>query len=126
MTTGQFSYALKSKLPGGLCLIIIGTEGLRALAGVAPVTRRSGKSCVVLMRQACSQRLRDAVYHWSRVAVQGDATCKARYQALRKAGHTHGRALRTVGDRLLEIACAMMRGRSLYDPQRTAREPQAA
>src|ERR687898_1548580 len=27
MTTRQFSYALKSKLPGGLCLIIIGTEG---------------------------------------------------------------------------------------------------
>src|SRR4051812_46582197 len=27
MTTRQFSYALKSKLPGRLCLIIIGTEG---------------------------------------------------------------------------------------------------
>src|SRR4051812_32082659 len=27
MTTRQFSYALKSKHPGGLCLIIIGTEG---------------------------------------------------------------------------------------------------
>jgi hypothetical protein len=27
MTTRQFSYAVKSKLPGGLCLIIIGTEG---------------------------------------------------------------------------------------------------
>ena len=27
MTTKQFSYALKSKLPGSLCLIIIGTEG---------------------------------------------------------------------------------------------------
>jgi len=27
MTTRPFSYALKSKLPGGLCLIIIGTEG---------------------------------------------------------------------------------------------------
>src|SRR3954447_17216598 len=27
MTTRQFSYALKSKLPGSLCLIIIGTEG---------------------------------------------------------------------------------------------------
>ena len=101
-------------------------QALRALSGVAPVTRRSGKSCIVLMRQACSQRLRDAVYHWSRVAVQCDATCKARYQALRKAGHTHGRALRTVGDRLLEIACAMMRSRSLYDPQRTVRELQAA
>src|SRR3954466_9153521 len=29
MTTRQFSYALKSKLPGRLCLIIIGTEGNR-------------------------------------------------------------------------------------------------
>src|SRR3954469_12903839 len=29
MTTRQFSYALKSKLLGGLCLIIIGTEGTR-------------------------------------------------------------------------------------------------
>src|SRR3954451_9759001 len=28
MTTRQFSYALKSKLLGGLCLIIIGTEGV--------------------------------------------------------------------------------------------------
>src|SRR5690349_8435847 len=27
MTTRQLSYALKSKLPGSLCLIIIGTEG---------------------------------------------------------------------------------------------------
>src|SRR5215213_881355 len=27
MTTIQLSYALKSKLPGDLCLIIIGTEG---------------------------------------------------------------------------------------------------
>jgi len=27
MTTRWFSYALKAKLPGSLCLIIIGTEG---------------------------------------------------------------------------------------------------
>jgi hypothetical protein len=27
MTTRWFSYALKLKLPGSLCLIIIGTEG---------------------------------------------------------------------------------------------------
>src|SRR3954471_7549525 len=33
MTTRQFSYALKSKLLGGLCLIIIGTEGRAFRAG---------------------------------------------------------------------------------------------
>jgi len=99
---------------------------LRALCGVAPVTKRSGKSCVVVMRHACSQRLREAVYHWARVAVQHDATSKARYRALRQAGHSHGRAVRTVGDRLLETACAMLRHRSLYDPQYAGRMRQAA
>src|SRR3954449_8824649 len=42
MTTGQFSYALKSKLPGGRCLTIIGTEGLAPGAlepAVAPPAR---------------------------------------------------------------------------------------
>lgn len=38
-------------------------HALRTLTGVAPVTRRSGKSRRVEMRQACSQRLRTAVYH---------------------------------------------------------------
>jgi hypothetical protein len=35
MTTKQFSYALKSKLPGSLCLIIIGTEGIGLVPGRA-------------------------------------------------------------------------------------------
>jgi transposase len=38
-------------------------HALRTLSGVAPVTRRSGKRCVVVMRQACQMRLRSAVYH---------------------------------------------------------------
>ena len=37
-------------------------RALRTLTGVAPVTKRSGKSRRVEMRQACSQRLRTAVY----------------------------------------------------------------
>ena len=45
---------------------------LRTLTGVAPVTRRSGKSCVVIMRRACNKRLREAMYHWARVAIQHD------------------------------------------------------
>jgi transposase len=43
-------------------------RALRCLAGVAPVTKRSGKSRIVLMRQAAHVRLRNAVYHWARVA----------------------------------------------------------
>ena len=89
---------------------------LRALCGSAPVTKRSGKSRVVVRRHACHPRLGNAVYHWARVASQCDPACKAKYKALRERGHSHGRALRTIADRLLNIACSMLRSRTLFDP----------
>jgi transposase len=89
---------------------------LRSLSGVAPVTRRSGKRCIVVRRQACDMRLRNAVYHWARVAVQHDQRSRQRYAELRKRGHSHGRALRSVGDRLLAVACAMLTRQTPFDP----------
>jgi len=90
---------------------------LRALTGVAPVTKRSGKKCVVVRRTACHPRLRNAVYHWARVAVMNDQLAKRRYSALRARGKSHGQALRSVGDRLLGILCAMLRDQTSYrDP----------
>ncbi len=91
-------------------------QALRCLSGVAPVTKRSGKSRIVLMRQAADGRLRNAVYHWARVAAQRDPTCKVRYTALRSRGHGHARALRSVADRLLGVACAMLKSQSAFDP----------
>ena len=95
-------------------------QALRCLSGVAPVTKRSGKSRIVLMRQAASGRLRNALYHWARVATQHDPTSRAKYKALRARGHGHARALRTVADRLLAVACAMLESR---DPHRTRSAP---
>ena len=74
-------------------------KALRCLTGVAPVTRRSGKYKLVVRRIAAHTRLRDAVYHWARIAVQHDAISKAKYAALRGRGHGHARALRSVADR---------------------------
>ena len=54
-------------------------QALRTLSGVAPVTRRSGKSHIVVRRCAAHVRLRDAVYHWARVAIQHDPKSRSRY-----------------------------------------------
>ena len=89
---------------------------LRTLPGVAPVTKRSGKSCVVVMRSAAQARLREAVFHWARVAVQHDPKSRARYEALRARGHSYGRALRGVADRLLGVACVLLQRHILFDP----------
>src|SRR5689334_17322335 len=90
-------------------------QALRPLAGLAPVTRRSGKHRFVIRRLACNGRLRTAVYHWSRVAIQHDAAARRRYDALRGRGHGHARALRSVGDRLLYALCTTLKRQTLYD-----------
>ena len=89
---------------------------LRTLSGVAPVTKRSGKTRIVVMRYAAQVRLRQAVFHWARVAVLNDPKSRSRYEALRARGHSYGRALRGVADRLLEVACVLLRRRVLFDP----------
>lgn len=93
-------------------------DTLRAISGQAPVTRQSGKRSQVVRRQACSLRLREAVYHWSRVATMHDPRAKSHYAQLRAKGHTHGRALRGVADRLLNILVGMLKTGTLYDPTR--------
>ncbi len=99
---------------------------LRVLSGQAPVTRRSGKSCIVLQRYACNNRLQNAVYHWSRVAIQHDPISRQRYAALRRRGHSHGRALRGVGDRLLYVLCTLLERQTLFDVDYTSAQQVAA
>jgi transposase len=95
-------------------------HALRCLCGVAPVTKRSGKSKIIERRPAAHHRLANAVYHWARVAVQHDPKSRAKYAALRQRGHGHARALRSVADRLLAVACAMLDNHQLFDPARAA------
>jgi len=102
-------------------------QGLRVLCGVAPVTSQTGKQrqakgsrykVEVSQRRACNEHLRVAVYHWSRVATQREERAKAHYARLRAAGHSHGRALRGVADRLLKMMVNMLASGTLYDPSR--------
>ena len=86
---------------------------LRAYAGTAPVTKRSGKrACVVQMRYACKSRLRQAMYHWARTSIQHDDAARRYYEQLRARGHQYARALRSVADRWLRILVAMLRSTS--------------
>jgi hypothetical protein len=56
------------------------------------------------------------MYHWARVAAQNDRISRAKYTALRSRGHSHGRALRSIADRLLNVACAMLKTGTTFNP----------
>jgi transposase len=97
-------------------------QTLRAHSGLAPVTKASGKrskNCaIVTMRHACNDRLRNAFFHWARVAITIDDRSRDLYQRHRQKGQTLGRALRSVGDHLLRVLMAMLKSRTLFDASR--------
>lgn len=95
-------------------------HALRTQGGTAPVTKQSGKQRLVAMRYACNQRLRTALYHWARVSTQHDAAARHYYATLRRRGHSHARALRSVADRWLRILTAMLAAGTPYDGTRFA------
>lgn len=94
-------------------------QALRKLCGVAPVSKRTGgrkKKPTVVMRRACNARLRNAVHHWANTAMQCDPRTRAHYAKLRAKGHTHGRALRGLSDRLIKMLIAILESRKTFDP----------
>ena len=100
-------------------------SALRAYSGAAPVTRQSGKHRAVHMRYACNARLRQALYCWGFIAVQHDPVAARHYQALRARGHSQGRALRSVTDRLLHVLITMLKTQTCYDAGRRVVAPAA-
>jgi transposase len=100
-------------------------HAMRTLAGQAPVTKRSGKSYFVQRRLACNKRLANAMYHWACVAVVCDLSSKQRCAALRARGCSHGRALRSMADRLLKLVCTLLHRQVLFDPRYNANDAAA-
>ncbi len=95
-------------------------HALRCYSGAAPITHQSGKKISVIMRQGCNERLRNALYHWARTSIIWDPKTKHMYAQARARGQSHGRALRGIADRWLDVLISMLRHRSLYDPKRRA------
>ena len=96
-------------------------HALRCYSGLAPVTKRSGQTILVQRRLAANARLRNAAHHWAMAAIQRDSTSRANCRALRSRGHKHARALRSVADRLLAVACKMIETGQTFDPERRSK-----
>ncbi len=91
-------------------------NALRGLYGVAPVTKQSGRSRIVMMRYSCVWRLRTVWHHAAMWAQRKDPRLHALYVDGRLRGHSIGRLARHIGDRLLAIAVHLIRQNELYNP----------
>ena len=91
-------------------------NALQCYAGKAPVTRRSGKSeLVVAVRLACNGHLRDATQQWAFCSLRGSGWARAFYDDQRRRGKSHHAALRALGNRWLEVLWHCLRKGVRYD-----------
>jgi transposase len=91
-------------------------NALQCYAGKAPVTRRSGKSeLVVAVRLACNGHLRDATQQWAFCSLRGSVWARAFYDGQRAGGKGHHAALRALGNRWLEVLWHCLRKGVPYD-----------
>ena len=91
-------------------------NSLQCYAGKAPVTRRSGKSeLVVACRLAHNRYLGDAVQQWAFCSLRRSGWARQFYDAQRARGKGHQAALRALGNRWLEILWHCVRHGVLYD-----------
>ncbi len=91
-------------------------NSLQCYAGRAPVTRRSGKSeLVVACRLACNRHLAGAVHQWAFCSLEASGWAREFYDGQRAKGKGHHAALRALGNRWLEILWHCLRKGVLYE-----------
>ena len=90
-------------------------NALRSFSGAAPVTKQSGGTRYVVMRQVCQPRLRVALHLSALQAIRVDPKFGDLYLRARARGQTVGRAIRNIVDRLLFLAVQLLKKNQLYD-----------
>ena len=87
----------------------LGRKQIASLAGLAPMTRQSGKWRGHAFIQGGRKFLRDALYMPALVAVRFNPDMKAKYTAMCAAGKPKKVALTAIMRKLLELANALIR-----------------
>jgi transposase len=91
---------------------------LQQLSGVAPVTKRSGKTCYVQRRWACAQFLRQTFHEFARCSQIKSRWAKAYVVMLQSRGHGYHQAVRSLAFKWLRILFRCWQTRTLYDEDR--------
>lgn len=90
-------------------------------AGIAPLTIRSGQSCVVTWRWATSSFLRQTFHELAAASLQATAWARAYYARQRQRGKSHHTAVRALAFKWIRILWRCWQDRTPYDDARYGR-----
>jgi transposase len=90
-------------------------EELQRYSGIAPVTRKSGNSWVVLKRKGCPKFLRQTFHEFADHARKWSRWAKAFYEMKRDAGFKHNAAVRALAYKWIRVIYHLWSTNTLYD-----------
>lgn len=93
-------------------------QQLQAYSGVAPVTKKSGKSCLIHQRYACPKFLRQSFHEFAQCSIRFSKWARAFYAEQRKRGKSHHTAVRALAYKWLRIIWRCWQERVPYDELR--------
>jgi len=95
-----------------------GPDAIAALAGMAPVTKRSGKHQAVHFRWACNKRFRTAMTTFADNSRHASPWAADVYQRARDRGCDHPHAVRVLARAWIRVIWRCWQDRVPYDPAR--------
>jgi transposase len=127
--------ALFASLPGAgaalapRLLVALGSErdrfpsaaDVQKHAGIAPITIRSGRQCVVHWRWATSPFVRQTFHEFAHHSLRHTPWARAFYAHQRRRGHSHHAAVRALAFKWIRIIWRCWQDRTLYDDARYVR-----
>jgi transposase len=91
---------------------------MQQLAGIAPVTEKSGTGIWIHWRLACSKFLRQTFHEFAGQSITQSDWARACYDELRKRGKSHHAALRALAFKWIRIIFRCWKSRTPYDEAR--------
>jgi transposase len=88
---------------------------LQSLSGIAPVTRRSGKSMVVRQRWACNKFLRQTFHEYAVHSRKFSVWARAYYVMMKERTGSHHAAVRALAFKWIRILYRCWKDRTPYD-----------
>jgi transposase len=90
-------------------------QQMQRYAGVAPVTKRSGKSHRVVRRWACNSFLLQTFHEFAGHSIKQSPWAKAYYRMMRERGSQHQAAIRALAFKWIRIMHRCWQSRQCYD-----------
>ena len=91
---------------------------IKSFSGIAPITRKSGHSRVVLFRLACPKFIRQTFHEWAGLTVRFSPWAREFYQRKRATGMKHHAILRALASKWINILTRCWKEGIPYDEQR--------